>query len=155
MTKPLSLDLRERVIAAIDAGMSCRSAAARCGIAPSVAVKWRRRWLDTGSVAPLAQGGDTRSGRIEACGAAILAMVEATTDTTSAEIADRLEREHGERFVPSAVHRYFGRHGLTFKRSPATPASRPVPTSPPRAKPGPRRSRGWTPKGSSSSTRPS
>lgn len=157
MTKPLSLDLRERVIAAIDAGMSCRSAAARFGIAPSVAVKWRRRWLDTGSLAPLAQGGDTRSGRIEACGAAILAMVEAMPDITLpdiplAEIADRLEREHGERFAPSAVHRFFGRHGLTFKKSPATPASRPVPTSPPRAKPGLRRSRGWTPKGSSSST---
>jgi transposase len=154
MTKPLSLDLRQRVIAAIDAGMSCRAAAARFGIAPSVAVKWRRRWLDTGSVAPLRQGGDTRSGRIEACGAAILAMVEATPDITLAEIADRLEREQGERFAPSAVHRFFGRHGLTFKKSPATPASRPAPTSPPRATPGPRRNRGWTRKSSSSSTRP-
>ena len=74
--EPLSLDRRERVIAAIDAGMSCRAAAARFGIAPSAAVKWR--WLETGSVAPLAQGGDTRSGRIEACGAAILALVETT-----------------------------------------------------------------------------
>jgi transposase len=116
MTRPLSLDLRERVIAAIDAGMSCRAAAARFGIAPSVAVKWRRRWLDTESVAPLAQGGDTRSGRIEAFGAAILAMVAATPDITLAEIADRLVREHGERFAPSAVHRFFGRHGLTFKK---------------------------------------
>ena len=75
--EPLSLDRRERVIAAIDAGMSCRAAAARFGIAPSAAVKWPR-WLETGSVAPLAQGGDTRSGRIEACGAAILALVETT-----------------------------------------------------------------------------
>lgn len=37
MTKPLSLDLRQRVIAAIEAGMSCRAAAERFGIAP-----WRR-----------------------------------------------------------------------------------------------------------------
>ena len=136
MTKPLSLDLRERVIAAMDAGMSCRAAAARFGIAPSAAVKWRR--LETGSVAPLAQGGDTRSGRIEACGAAILALVETTPDITLpditlAEIAERLEREHGERFAPSAVHRFVRRHGLTLKESPATPASRRAPTSPPRA----------------------
>ena len=78
MSKPLSLDLRQRVIAAIDAGLSCRAAAARFGIAPSAAVKWHRRWRDTGSVAPHAQGGDTRSGRIETVGPAILAMVEGT-----------------------------------------------------------------------------
>ena len=159
--EPLSLDRRERVIAAIDAGMSCRAAAARFGIAPSAAVKWPR-WLETGSVAPLAQGGDTRSGRIEACGAAIPALVETTpditlpditlpditlpditlADITLAEIAERLEREHGERFAPSAVHRFFRRHGLTLKESPATPASRRAPTSPPRATPGQKRDRG-------------
>ncbi|MEM6439371.1 MAG: helix-turn-helix domain-containing protein, partial [Pseudomonadota bacterium] len=52
MTKPLSLDLRQRVIAAIEAGLSCRAAATRFGIAPSAAVKWHRRWRDTGSVVP-------------------------------------------------------------------------------------------------------
>ena len=113
MCKPLSLDLRRRVIAAIDAGLSCRAAAARFGIAPSAAVKWHRRWRDTGSVAPCAQGGDTRSGRIEALGPAILAMAEETPDVTLVEVAERLEREHGERFAPSTVHRFFRRHGCT------------------------------------------
>lgn len=50
MTKPLSLDLRQRVIAAINAGASCGAAAERFGIAPSAAVKLRRLWLETGSV---------------------------------------------------------------------------------------------------------
>ena len=63
-------------------------------------------------------------------------------DITLAEIAERLEREHGERFAPSAVHRFFRRHGLTLKESPATPASRRAPTSPPRATPGQKRNRG-------------
>ena len=116
MTKPLSLDLRQRVIAAIGAGLSCRAAAARFGIAPSAAVKWHRRWRDTGSVAPRAQGGDTRSGRIDALGPAILAMVEEAPDITPVEIAERLEREHGERFAPSTVHRFFRRHGRSFKK---------------------------------------
>lgn len=155
MSKPLSLDLRLRVIAAIEAGMSCRAAAARFGTAPSAAVTWRRRWLDTGSVVPLAQGGDMRPARIEARGAAIPAMVEATPDITLAEIAARLEREQGERFAPSAVHRFFARHGLTFKESPATPASRTARTSPPPATPGPRRNRGWARSGSASLTGPS
>ena len=40
--------------------MGCRAAAERFGIAPAAAVTWRRLWLKTGSVAPPAQGGDTR-----------------------------------------------------------------------------------------------
>lgn len=144
MTKPLSLDLRQRAIAAIESGMSCRAAAARFGITPSAAVKWRRLWRETGSVAPRAQGGDTRSGRIEAVGTAILAMVDETPDITLVEIAERLEREHGERFAPSTVHRFFRRHGWSFKKSLPTPASRTVRTSPRRARRGSKRSRVWT-----------
>lgn len=145
MTKSLSLDLRQRVIAAIKSGMSCRAAAKRFGIAPSAAIKWRRRWLETGSVAPRAQGGDTRSGRIEALGPAIMAMVDETPDITLVEITERLEREHGERFAPSTVHRFFRRHGWSFKRSPLTPASRTGRMSPWRARLGSRRSRSLIP----------
>ncbi len=144
MTKPLSMDLRQRVLAAIDSGMSRHAAAARFGIAPSTAVKWFDLRRKTGSVAPRAQGGDTRSSRIEALGPAILAMVEEAPDLTLVEIAERLEREHGERFAPSTVHRFFGRHGLTFKKSPPTPASRTAPTSPRPARPGSRSSPIWT-----------
>lgn len=141
MTKPLSLDLRQRVIAAIEAGMSCRTAAARFGIAPSVAVKLRRLWLETGSVVPRALGSDRRSGRIEAAGPAILAMVAEMPDITLIEIAGRLEREHGERFAPPTVQRFFRRHGWSFKKSPPTSANRIARTSPRRARPGSRPSR--------------
>lgn len=144
MTKPLSVDLRQRVLNSIKSGMSCRGAAARFGIAPSAAVKWRRLWLETGSVEPRAQGGDTRSGRIEAVGGAILVMVAEAPDITLVEIAERLEREHGERFAPSTVHRFFRRHGWSFKKRPPTPASRTARMSPRRATPGSRRSRIWT-----------
>jgi putative transposase len=115
MTRPLSLDLRQRVVDAINAGQSCRSAAAQFGIAPSAAVKGHRLWRETGSVAPRAQGGDQRSGRIEALGCAIFAMIEEAVHITLAEIAERLEVEHGERFAASTVHRFFRRHGWTFK----------------------------------------
>jgi transposase len=144
MTKPLSVDLRQRVMDAIRAGMSCRGAAARFGIALSAAVKWRRLWQETGSVEPRAQGGDMRSGRIEAAGRAILAMVAGTPDITLVEITERLEREHGQRFAPSTVHRFFRRHGWSFKKRLPTPASRTARTSPRRARPGSRRSRIWT-----------
>ena len=57
MTAPLSNDLRERLVAAIEAGESCRSVAARFGVAVSSAVKWTQRYRTTGSVAPGKMGG--------------------------------------------------------------------------------------------------
>ena len=42
MTRPLSDDLRRRVVRAVDNGMSRRGAAKRFGIAPSTAIKWVR-----------------------------------------------------------------------------------------------------------------
>lgn len=48
----LSMDLRVRVLAAIDDGISCRAAAARFGVAPSTAIHWHAQRHTTGSVAP-------------------------------------------------------------------------------------------------------
>ena len=116
MTKPLSNDLRERLIEAVAAGMSCRAAADRFGIAASTGVKWARRWRDTGSKAPRPQGGDKRSDRIEAHAEEVLGLVAATRDVTLAEIASHLQRRHGERFAPSVVWRLLDRHAMTFKK---------------------------------------
>lgn len=58
MTKPYSMDLRERVVSAVErGGMSRQAAAARFGVAPSSAIKWVRRYRATGSVAPGQIGG--------------------------------------------------------------------------------------------------
>jgi transposase len=57
MARPLSNDLRERVVAAVVAGGSCRSVAARFGVAVSSVVKWSQRYRATGSAAPGKMGG--------------------------------------------------------------------------------------------------
>ena len=57
MTRPLSNDLRERVVAAIVGGESCRSVASRFGVPVSSVVKWSQRYRATGSVAPGKMGG--------------------------------------------------------------------------------------------------
>ena len=58
MTRPLSNDLRRRVVTAVvDGGMTRRGAAKRFGIAPSTAIKWVHAWRRTGSYRPRAQGG--------------------------------------------------------------------------------------------------
>jgi transposase len=58
MAKPYSMDLRERVVAAVeDGGVSRRRAAAQFGVAISTAINWVRRFRETGSVAPGQMGG--------------------------------------------------------------------------------------------------
>jgi|GEM_PF-6189512 len=56
MTSPLSNDLREHVMQAIEAGESCRSVAARFNIAVSSAVKWLQRYRDDGFCHPQQNG---------------------------------------------------------------------------------------------------
>lgn len=68
----LSMDLRVRVLAAIDEGVSCRAAAVRFGVAPSTAIRWQAQRRATGSLAPKPQGGDMRSRRVEERAADIL-----------------------------------------------------------------------------------
>src|SRR5258708_37204271 len=58
MGKPCSLDLRERVVAAVETeGMSRNRAAPRFGVAPSSAIKWVAPFRATGSAAPANMGG--------------------------------------------------------------------------------------------------
>ena len=117
MTKPLSNDLRERLITAVDGGMSCRAAAGRFGVVPSTAITWVRRWRETGTLEPRPQGGDQRSDRIEAFAEDILGLIAADIDITLAEIAAHLQQHRGERFAPSTVWRFLDRRDITYKKN--------------------------------------
>lgn len=58
MAKPLSMDLRQRVVSAVEQeGLSRHEAARRFGIGVSTAIEWVRRFRETGSVAPARMGG--------------------------------------------------------------------------------------------------
>jgi putative transposase len=58
MGKPYSVDLRERVVAAVEGeGMSRRAAAARFGVSYSAAIDWVQRHRRTGSLKPVQMGG--------------------------------------------------------------------------------------------------
>ena len=65
MPRVLSQDLRERVVAAIDGGMSCRAAAARFGVSAASAIRWRQLVVRHGTPAAKPQGGDRRAARID------------------------------------------------------------------------------------------
>jgi hypothetical protein len=61
MPKPLSFDLRLRVLAAVDAGLSCRQAAERFGVSASSAIRWAG--LSRGGACRSDPGGARRSSR--------------------------------------------------------------------------------------------
>ena len=91
MAKALSNDLRQRVIEGIDRGLSCRQAAERYGVSASSASRWRCRLRQIGNFASKTQGGDRRSGRIEAEAAFLLGEVAETPDITLVELQEKLQ----------------------------------------------------------------
>ena len=117
MTKPLSNDLRKRLVSAVDGGMTRRSAAERFGVAPSTAIKWVAQWRKTGDFSPRPQGGDNRSHRLEAHAEEILDLIEERPDITLGEIVDHLEEAHGLKVAVSSVWRLLDRHGMNFKKN--------------------------------------
>ena len=57
MTRPYSIDLRERAVALVEAGMTIREAAEALNISPSCVPKWRALRQRTGSLSPGKIGG--------------------------------------------------------------------------------------------------
>ena len=57
MARAYSLDLRERVVAAVAAGESCRAVATKFKVSVASVVKWSQRFRATGSAAAYKVGG--------------------------------------------------------------------------------------------------
>lgn len=119
-----SLDLRRRVVRAVEAGASCRRAAARFEVGVSSAIRWVAQSRRTGDVAPKPRGGPRRPSRIDPHGALIMDWVAAEPDLTLAEIAAKLEAAVGYRPPTSVVHEFFQRRGVTRKKRRRTPPNR-------------------------------
>jgi transposase len=119
MTRPLSIDLRERVVAAILAGETCRSVAARFGVAVSSVVKWSQRHRATGSVAPDKMGGH-RKRVLEQHRAFIMERIAQTPHLTLHRLKDELAAR-GVSVSHNAVWLFVRREGLRFKKNASRP----------------------------------
>jgi transposase len=128
MPKSLSFDLRSRVLAAIDGGLSCRRAAARFGVSASSAIRWQALRRLGGDGRPKPQGGDRLSRRTEAHGGLIRALVVEVPDITLPELKERLAQS-GALVSVAALWRFCKRHKLTRKKRPRMRASRIAPMS--------------------------
>ncbi|CCW16261.1 putative transposase of insertion sequence ISRm2011-2, orfA protein [Sphingobium indicum BiD32] len=128
MARTLSQDLRDRVIAAIGGGLSCRAAADRFGVSASSAIRWRQLALQHGRAVAKPRGGDRHSGRIDARGSFIRELVAEQGDISLVEIQAPLV-ELGVSVGIGTLHRFFVRHGITRKKRPGTRSNKTAPTS--------------------------
>lgn len=123
MPSALSADLRERVVTAIEAGASRREAARRFAVSPASAVRWHESFVQEGRTQAKPMGGDQRSHAVEAQAELIRQTYEAQPGIFLHELRDRLA-ERGLRVGVSSLSRFFKRHGITRKKTPATRPSR-------------------------------
>jgi transposase len=132
MARPYSVDLRERVVRAVENGASCRATAAKFEGSISFVVKLMQRWRRRGTLQPDRIGGAKRSVLV-AHGERVRELVAAAPDLTIAELRHRLAAD-GIAVSRSGLGRFLIAAGLTRKKRPSTPPSRIARTSP---RPGP------------------
>jgi transposase len=128
MARALSQDLRDRVVAATDSGMSCRAAAARFGVGVATAVRWRQMAREYGRAIAGKPGGDQRSSKTDKHAGLIMSMLGKDGDITLAEIQSGLASQ-GVHVGIGTLWRFFDRRGITRKKRPGTRSSRTAPTS--------------------------
>ena len=116
MPRSYSADIRERVIARVEAGASRREAAEYYEISASAAVKWVKRFHETGSCVAKACGGSTSP--LEKHADFLLTLVAKQPDLTLDEIVT-IRRKHRIPGKRTSVWRFFQRHKITFKKKPA------------------------------------
>jgi transposase len=139
MTRPYSIDLRERMVRAVEGGTSRRATAARFGVSPSCVIKLVQRWRRAGTLAPEPVRGGRRA-KLADHTERVQALLAAAPDSTIAELQTRLAADDIH-VSPSAISRFLKACGLTRKKRPRTPPSRTALMSPPHGAPGARSSR--------------
>jgi putative transposase len=126
MGKPASMDLRERVAAAVEIeGMSRNRAAARFGVAPSSAIKWVAKLHATGSVAPGKMGGHKPKTLRGEHADWLIARCRERPFTIS-QLVEELLAERGLKVDRHSVWEFLHAEGLSFKKKPVRQGAGPA-----------------------------
>ena len=117
MARPYSEDLRDRVVASVAGGRSCRATAELFGVSVASVVKWSQRFRATGSAAAKPMGGQRRlvlASEREWLLGRIAAEPDVTLRGLLVELAERkVTASYG------AIWRFFAHEGISFKKKPA------------------------------------
>ncbi len=129
MARPYSLDLRERVVAAVESGRTVRDVGSSFGVSVSSVVKWSQRYRATGSAAALPMGG-RRPFALAAHRGWVLSRLAEKPDLTLRALRAELAG-HGIVVSHYAVWHFLKAQGITFKKKPARVRARPARRGPP------------------------
>jgi transposase len=122
MARPYSRDLRERVVGAVEGGLSRRRAAKRFGVAISTVIDWVDAWRKEGRLTAKPMGGD-HSSRLKGDRDWLLERVAAVPDLTLEEIRSELAAR-GKPVGYGTVWRFFAAEGISFKKNRACQRAR-------------------------------
>ncbi len=123
MGKPYSMDLRERVVRAVEQdGLSCHQAAAQFGVGISTAINWTRRMRDTGSVAPGQMGGHKPKAIAGEYRIWLLERIKTTDFTLRGLVAELADR--GLKVDYRSVWEFVHAEKLSFKKNRASQRAR-------------------------------
>ena len=115
MAAPLSMDLRRRVLDAIEQeGMSRRAAAARFGIGVRTAIRWMSEFRARGSIEPREMGNPSKP-KLTPHRQAVLSLLEAEKDITIEGLRHALA-EKGIVIGYGSIRRFFDRERITRKK---------------------------------------
>ena len=114
MARPYSQDLRERVIAAVEAGQSRNAAAERFGLSVSCVVKWLQRYHREGSKKPRKFGGH-RPYALAPHRVFVLGRMAQKPDLTIKALTEELA-VRGVKVSPFAVWHFLKHERLSFKK---------------------------------------
>lgn len=127
--KPYSMDLRERVIGACDAGEPTKAVATRFGVSRAWVRRLKQHRRERGDILPR-NGGGSRGRKIDR--QLLAELVQQQPDATLVELRDRL----GVSVTLWAICKALRELKLSYKKSRSVRPSRTVPTSPTPAWPG-------------------
>jgi transposase len=122
MARPYSQDLRERVVAAVASGRTCRAVATLFGVSVASVVKWSQRFRATGSAAAAKMGGRRPLVLVSEREWLLARIAEKPDLTLRAVVAELAER--GTPASYGAVWRFFANEGISFKKKPARQRAR-------------------------------
>ena len=122
MARPYSRDLRERVVRAVEGGLSRRRTASVFGVGIATVIAWVRVWRQSGRLVAKPMGGD-HSSRLKSERAWLLARIAAVPDLTLEEIRAELA-DRGLRVGYGTVWRFFAAEGISFKKNRARQRAR-------------------------------
>jgi transposase len=114
MARAYSLDLRDRVVAAVGNGTPCRAVATTFGISTSSVVKWSQRFRLNGSAAAKPMGGKRPFALVDERDWLLSRIAEKPDITLRALVAELADR--GITVSLYAVWHFLEKEGISFKK---------------------------------------